>query len=67
MKKSKKNDDGYYALAGVISVLLTIGIHYFFISNINLNSTIYVIISLSIFFLLASTISPLLAKFWNKF
>ena len=66
MKKSKKNDAGHYPVTAVISVILTIGIHYFFISNLNLNSTIYVTISLFIFFLLTSTISSLLAKVWKK-
>ena len=69
MKKSKpkKDDEGYYAVSAFIAVALTIAIHYFFISSINLHPTIHAIISILIFFLLSATISSFLAKVWNKF
>jgi len=65
--KVLKNDDGYYAVSAFIAIVLTIVIHYYFISNILLHPTIHATVSILIFFLLSAAISPLLEKVWSKF
>ncbi|MBU1246115.1 MAG: hypothetical protein KKH88_03550 [Nanoarchaeota archaeon] len=65
MKKSK-DDDRFFMVSGFTAAALVIIAHYFFISNLNFHSTIHVIISIFLFFLLAGVIGSLLEKIWNK-
>jgi len=67
MKKSKKDDEGSYGLTVFIAVVLTIAIHYFFISDINIHPTIHLIIGMFILYLLIAALYSLVAKIWNKF
>jgi len=61
MKKSEKRA----ILVFLFSMVLTILIHYFFISKFNLHSTIHVVISLILFWIFLS-ISSLIKKKKNK-
>jgi len=64
MKKSHKDPEGYYAVSAVVAVILTITIHYFFLSNFNIHSTLHVSIGIGIFFLLSAMLSSILSRFW---
>jgi len=66
MKKTKKDDESYYAIYGFIAATFTVLIHYFLLAHINIHPSIHVAIGILIFFLVSAIISSLLAKCWNK-
>ncbi len=67
MKKSKKDDESYYAISGLVAIALTILIHYFLLADLKIPSTIHVTIGIFIVFFLSAAISSILSKFWDKF
>ena len=64
MKKSKKDDEGYYALSAFISVILAILIHWLILSNIDIHTTLHAAIGIGIFFILSAALSSILSRFW---
>ncbi|MEK6906733.1 MAG: hypothetical protein AABW81_03860 [Nanoarchaeota archaeon] len=64
MKKSKKDDEGYYALSAFIAVVLAILIHWLLLSNINLHPTLHATLGIGMFFILSAALSSILSKFW---
>jgi len=64
MKKQEKDDEGYYAVSGFASAILVLLIHFFLISQMEIHSTLHVLIGIFLFFIFSAGISPLLSKFW---
>ena len=57
-------NEGYYAVAAFLSIIITLIIHYFFISTYELHSTIHVAIGIFIFFILSALFSAILERLW---
>jgi heme/copper-type cytochrome/quinol oxidase subunit 4 len=64
-KKSKKKDDeGYYGVSFFIAIILTLLIHWLFLSRFNFHSTIHVAIGIGIFATIITILSSILKRFW---
>jgi len=64
MGRSKKDNEGYYAVSGFVAIVLAIVLHYYFISNMNLHPTLHVSIGLGMFFIISAPLSSILSRFW---
>ena len=64
MAKAKKNSDVYYVLSGYGAAILTLLIHYFIISKLEMSSTVHIGIGLILFFVISGISATLLQKFW---
>ncbi len=66
MPKKKSNKKDYGVLVYFISALITLNLHYFFISKININSTIQVAIDFIIVLVLTGIILTTIEEFQNE-
>ena len=62
----KKDDDGYYGVSAFITVSLVLTLHYFLLANLNIPSTLHVLIGLFMFFIIVGILNPILKRFWNQ-
>ncbi|MDO8459893.1 MAG: hypothetical protein Q7S74_02185 [Nanoarchaeota archaeon] len=59
-----KDNDGYYAIAAFLSIIITMIIHYFFLSRFEWHSSLHVGIGLAIFFVLSAIFSAIFERLW---
>ncbi|PIN93235.1 hypothetical protein COU54_03865 [Candidatus Pacearchaeota archaeon CG10_big_fil_rev_8_21_14_0_10_31_24] len=57
-------NEGYYAVASFLAIIITLVVHYFFLSGYEMHSSIHVSIGLVIFLVLSGFFSFILSKLW---
>ncbi len=62
--KKKRDPEGYYVISAFISILLTLIIHYFLLSSLNIHTTIHAALAIFIFFIMSALFSALLQRIW---
>ncbi|MBU0760860.1 MAG: hypothetical protein KJ600_04100 [Nanoarchaeota archaeon] len=60
----KKDPEGYYSIAALIGIIVTLVLHYFFLSQLNLHSTLHVTLGVFIFCIVVGALSSLLERVW---
>jgi len=60
----KERNEGYYAIASFVSIIFSLAVHYFLLSNFNLHSTIHAAIGVFIFLILTAFFSFIFSKLW---
>ena len=58
------DNEGYYAVSAFLSVIITLIVHYFFIAQYELHSTLHVTIGIFLFFILSALFSAILGRIW---
>ena len=62
----KKNKREYKGIIALIAVVLILIIHYFFLANLPIHTTLHVFIGLSLFFIIVGGLSSLLENFYSN-
>jgi len=63
-KRSQGGDEGYYAVASFVSIIITLMIHYFFLANFELHTSIHAAMGIVIFLVITAILSFILSKLW---